>query len=210
MSDAVWIFLGAYVGLIVCVVVFAVVWKYRYFFLNNRLRAEFITDRGTVTRIIKVDKASDHFEAVIYGMHAMFGLDVERQRPSGRERMPKQWHYVGDVAVPSKNAARMVDVERDGTRTSIPLFEPLDMRTVTVTNATHAVEYRNAARNKVISDLLTAFRKPKIDSTTALFLTLGAMLVGFAAVGIFMNMKFDELIEVINAPLQPIRTSSNG
>jgi hypothetical protein len=187
------IVIGSFSGCFLLLIGFAIAWKFRYFYLSNRMRVEFITDRGTFTRIIKVDQSTDHFEIVISGRKYMFAVDIDRQRASGKERIPKQWHYIGDVLSGDESKSE-----------TIPLFEPLDMRIVSVTHPTSGLEYRNAATNTVMRDLLNSFKKPKIDSTMALFITLGAMLIGFSALGVFSNSRFEDVLEALATSTQKV------
>lgn len=208
MSGVVAAFIAGYVGLIVLGLFGALAWKFRYFYLKNRLRAEFITDRGPITKIVKTDKSTDKFETEIGGYKAMFSIDSNRQLPSGIERMPKSWYFVGDVKMPpswvDESGNVIVPKEQDRFIGSFPLFEPLDIRTVTVTYPTSGSEYRNAAKNKMVADLIEGFRKPRIDSQSALFIMLGAMILGFGAIGIFSNMRFEDVIELLKPASQVI------
>jgi hypothetical protein len=128
-------------------------------------------DLRTYTRVLKIKESDKNFTATIAGESHTYTLMRDRIYRSGRERLPKAYYRIG------KDLPRDMLSENPG--------------------AISSVRYREIAKQKIMADLLAAFKKQTVDNMTMLLIIVFVSLIGFLAIGIFINTKFDELFEVL-------------
>lgn len=149
-----------------------VAWKFRYYFLTGRMRVRIMGELGHErVKVIKVESTDEFFDMKIFGELRRFNIrqnnsDATYIFYTGGERMPTS-EYVATDPEPRSRRGISSDVS--------------------------SVRYRQVATQKVVFDLLTVFKKPKITTTGAMMIILGVMLVGFLMLGVFFNQKIKEI-----------------
>lgn len=143
-------------------------WKYRYFYLKGRIRVYFVgEDERSYPRVIKIGADDKKFFCKVGGTEHTYTLLRNRMYRSGIERLPTLYYRIGyDLPIDMLG-------ENEG--------------------AISSVRYREVAKQKIMADLLGSFKKPKVDNATMLIVIVCITLLGFAALGIFMDSKFKEL-----------------
>lgn len=147
-------------------------WKYRYHFLSGRMRVDIIGENNrSIVRVIKAETSDKNFEIEIFGEKRMFEIRRNRLYTSGTERMPKAYYYANSAT-------------------------PRDMSVVTG-NVVSPVRYREVAKQKVVSDLINAFKKQTIDNAQALMIMAAIFLLGLLVLGGFLYSQIDEQNKLI-------------
>lgn len=161
-----------------------VVHHFRFVIWSGYMRVVFTgEDRKIAVRIIKADESDRDFEIEVFGKHFKYGIDRNRIYRIGRFRLPTAYYKFGD-AVP-------IDMLKTGHESDVA-----------------ALDYAQVARNTVTRDLLAAFDTKFLSAQNIFVLTILTIAGGLLMLGVFVNIKVDELKGLHTVPGQPATTGS--
>lgn len=168
MTATLWAVTGVYLLMFAVFVSAALFFKFRYRFLKGRVRVRILDENGIEhVKIIKRKLSDASFDLTINGSEVKYNIRQDRTIRTGGEEMPTLIYTVGDA-------------------------EPKDI--TGKASPVNSMRFREVATNKLVTDLLSSFKKTVIDNGTALIITVAVILGVTLILGIFINTKFDELL----------------